>query len=173
MSKTTKTVWKEFSKNKITHSGAHYLMAIHNIKKEQGYARLSDVAKRLKISKGSLSTSLKSLIKKKLIVEDDNKHLDLSEEGQAYAENIENTYAVVKHLLSDVLGVDKSVAEVDACKVEHLLSFESTNKLLKFVKALENDSSLREKILDEMGEFKNCDLHGCKDCKKGKFCLKD
>lgn len=169
----TNKVWKEFSKNKLTHSGAHYLMAIHNLQKEQGYARLSDVAKRLNISKGSLSTSLKSLIKKKLILEDDNKHLSLSDEGLAHAENIENTYAVVKHLLSEVLGVDKKTAEVDACKVEHLLSFESTSQLLKFVKAIENDVALKKQIRAEMDEYKKCSVEGCGKCDDGEFCLKD
>lgn len=166
-------VWKEFSKNKLTHSGAHYLMAIHELQVEQGYARLSDVAKRLNISKGSLSTSLKPLIKKDLIIEDDNKHLSLSEEGLAHAENIENTFAVVKHLLADVLGVDEELARVDACKIEHLLSFESTSQLLKFVKAIENNKKLRDDIVAEMHEYNRCNVQGCKTCKKGAFCLKD
>ena len=169
----TNKVWKEFGKNKITHSGAHYLMAIAELQSEQGYARLSDVAKRLNISKGSLSTSLKPLMKKDLIVEDDNKHLSLSDEGQVYAENIENTYEVVKYLLSNILGVDEKIAEVDACKIEHLLSFDSTSQLLKFAKAIQNDDELRKSIIEEMQEYEKCSVEGCRGCKKGKFCLKD
>ena len=105
-SKNKKQTWKEFSKNKLTHSGAHYLMAINHLHETQGYARLSDVAKRLKISKGSLSTSLKSLMKKDLIQEDENKHLLLSEEGKAYATHIKNSYFVMKHFLTKILNVD-------------------------------------------------------------------
>jgi len=164
------TTWKEFSKNTLTHSGAHYLMAIRETFDEQGYARLSDVAKRLKISKGSLSTSLKPLIKKALILEDENKHLSLSEKGKMFADNISNTYSILTHFLEKVLNIDKAIAEIDACKIEHLLSATSSNAMLKMTKALENNAALLKKLQDETHKFENCSLSGCKLCKK-KLCL--
>lgn len=167
------TTWKEFGKNILTHSGAHYLMAIQKIHEEQGYARLSDVAKRLKISKGSLSTSLKPLMKKKLILEDENKHLSLSKTGEHFAQNIRNTYSVINHLFSKILNVDAEIAEVDACKIEHLLSEESTSELLKMVKALDHNPALLKSLQGEMHQYENCSIQGCKTCAKKSFCLKD
>jgi len=168
----TSTNWKEFGKNDLTHSNAHYLMAIQALHQEQGYARLSDVAKRLKISKGSLSTSLKPLIKRKLILEDENKHLTLSETGQTHANNIENTYSVIKHLLRDVLKVDNKTAEIDACKIEHLLSPESTSEILRMVKALEANPNLKKELEKTMHDYDTCSIQGCGTCDNKTFCLK-
>ena len=165
------STWKEFSKNTLTHSGAHYLMAIQETFQEQGYARLSDVAKRLKISKGSLSTSLKPLIKKNLIVEDDNKHLFLSDKGKLFADNISQTYSILKNFLENVLQVDHETAEIDACKIEHLLSSDSANAMLQMIKALDGNKKLLEDLQNEMHKFEKCSLAGCKMCQK-KACLK-
>lgn len=167
------TTWKEFSRNSLTHSSAHYLMAIQQLHSTQGYARLSDVARRLKISKGSLSTSIKPLIKKKLILEDENKHLFLSEKGREFALNIKNTYAVFKHFLTDILLVDEKLAEIDACKVEHLLSIESTDKMIRLLKALQKNDKLLMKLQKSMAKH-NCSISGCKHsekCSREKFCF--
>ena len=56
-------VWKEFEQNPITHSAAHHLMAIGDLTQRLGYARVSDVAKQLKITRGSVSISLRGLKK--------------------------------------------------------------------------------------------------------------
>lgn len=169
--KKTQKVWKEFSRNELSHSAAHYLMAIAQIHEEQGYARLIDVSKKLNISKGSLSTSLKPLIKRGLVVEDENKHLFLSEQGKSFASNIRHTYFTFKHFLIEVLGIDPEIAEIDACKVEHLLSTEATNELIHLVKALEEDNDLAKSLKNAMNKYKKCNVEGCNKCEKN-FCLR-
>ena len=54
-------IWKEFEHNEITHSGAHYLMTIHALIEDHGYARVSDVARNMHITPGSASIMIKSL----------------------------------------------------------------------------------------------------------------
>ena len=56
-------VWKYFDDNALTHSAAHYLMTINELLHGQGYARVTDVAKKLRITRGSCSSSLKALKK--------------------------------------------------------------------------------------------------------------
>ena len=48
-------VWKEFEDNALTHRAAHYLMTIHGLLQDLGYARVTDIAKRLNITRGSCS----------------------------------------------------------------------------------------------------------------------
>lgn len=127
-------VWKEFSENEITHSAAHHLLAILELSEKRGYARVSDVAKHLQITTGSASTNLKSLKQKKLVVEDDNKFLSLSETGRKLAEGIVHQREVLVQFLQEVLGVDPHQAEIDACKTEHLFSLETTSKMQEFAK---------------------------------------
>lgn len=127
-------VWKEFEDNQITHSAAHYLMAIKSLLEDNGYARVTDIAKTLNITRGSCSISLKPLKKRGYVVEDDNRFLKLSEEGQRLAELVELNDKLLEILFGEVLGVDPEQAEIDACKIEHLLSIESSTRLSAFVK---------------------------------------
>jgi DtxR family Mn-dependent transcriptional regulator len=126
-------VWKQFEENDITHSAAHHLLAIMDLRAKRGYARVTDVAKELNITTGSASTNLKSLKQKGLIVEDDNKFLVLSPEGERLAKAIVVRNELVKEFFEKVLRVTPEQAEIDACKIEHLVSAETTAKLEKFL----------------------------------------
>lgn len=139
--------WKEFNKNELTHSAAHYLMAIDEVHQQQGYARLVDVAKHLDISKGSLSTSLKPLIKKNFISEDQNKHLSLTKKGQAFTDHINNSKETLTEFFTTILNLPEHAAEVDACKIEHLLSGQTISQIKKLNHSLKsNPPKLNEKL---------------------------
>ena len=127
-------VWKKFEENKITHSAAHHLLAVRELKNSKGYARVTDVAKSLNITTGSASTNLKSLKHRGLVIEDENRFLTLSEEGEKLAEAVVQRKKIFYTFLVEVLHVDPEQAEVDACKTEHLISGETAGKLQKFLK---------------------------------------
>ncbi len=127
-------VWKKFEENNITHSAAHHLLAVQELRNERGYARVTDVAKYLNITTGSASTNLKNLKQKGLIEEDDNRFLNLSEQGAALAEAVVNRKKLFFEFLTDILGVNPEQAEIDACKTEHLISGETAGKLKSFLK---------------------------------------
>jgi DtxR family Mn-dependent transcriptional regulator len=127
-------VWKTFEDNAISHSAAHYLMTIKGLLDDNGYARVTDIAKRLNITRGSCSISLKPLKKRGLVVEDENRFLLLSEEGRRLAEMVEMNDQLLETLFSDVLGVSQEQAEIDACKIEHLLSIEVSLALANFIR---------------------------------------
>ncbi|MDP3976238.1 MAG: metal-dependent transcriptional regulator [bacterium] len=146
MIKNRDKTWKYFRDHEVTHSAAHYLMALHELVESQGYARLSDVAKKLDVSLGSLSTSIRPMLKRKLIIQDANKHLTLSDDGKALALQIEQTWSVLTILFHDILGVDEEIAEIDACKIEHLLSPESAEGLQRLLDVLEKEVALKKKL---------------------------
>lgn len=131
---STMEVWKEFGENEITHSAAHHLLAIQELTTKRGYARVTDVAKFLEITTGSASTNLKGLKQKGYVIEDENRFLALSEEGTKIAEAILVRRNVVEDFLIRVLKVNPKIAEIDACKTEHLLSMETTNKMASFAR---------------------------------------
>lgn len=129
-------IWKEFEHNEISHSVAHHLTAIGELTAEHGYARVSDVARHLDITRGSASLTLKALKQKAFVLEDGNKFLRLSDEGQRIVDIIQAKRRVFRTFLEDVLKVESRQAEVDACKVEHLLSAETGGSLLRFLRFL-------------------------------------
>lgn len=129
--------WKEFDQNVVSHSAAHHLMAIDELVSRLGYARVSDIARQLNITRGSVSISLQPLKKAGLIIQDENRHLRLSETGQALVAGIKSKHEIVQRLLAEVLGVSPEQAEIDACKLEHLLSSESARQMLAFLRFLD------------------------------------
>ena len=135
-------VWKEFGENALTHSAAHYLMTIKELLDDHGYARVTDVAKRLSITRGSCSISIKALKKRQWITEDVNKFLQLSEEGRRLAELVERNEELLIILLTNFLGVSKEQAEIDACKMEHLISMETTLKLCRLAECMESNPEI-------------------------------
>lgn len=145
-------VWKEFEDNQVTHSAAHYLMTINELLEEHGYARVTDIAKRLNITRGSCSISLKPLKKRKLVLEDENRFLRLSTEGKRLAEMIQLNDQLLEKLLCDVLNVSQDQAEVDACKLEHLLSIETSMKLAAFIQLWEQDPELSKWVSARLAE---------------------
>jgi len=132
----TEDVWKAFSENEITHSGAHHLLAINDLVGDRGYARVTDVAKFLDITTGSASTNLKSLKSRGLVEEDENKFLKLAPEGKKLADAILKKRTILKQFFTDILGVSGDQAQIDACKTEHLISMETTSKMANFAKTL-------------------------------------
>ena len=126
--------WKEFNENVITHSAAHHLLAIKELSEIRGYARVTDVAKHLDITTGSASTNLKGLKQKGLVEEDENRFVKLSSDGQELAEAILDRRNIIHSFFRDILGVEANRAEIDACKTEHLLSKETTDKMQAFAK---------------------------------------
>ncbi len=148
MKRNTKT-WKEFEQNPLTHSAAHYLIAIHELTQNPGYARLTDIAKKLDITPGSCSISLRALKRKGFIDEDENKFMRLSKEGARLVEIVEKNDTLLQVLFTKVLGVAPKKAEIDACKMEHLLSMETSFKLAAFINFIESDNPKAQEFLKE------------------------
>ena len=125
-------IWKKFEENNITHSAAHHLQAILELREKRGYARVTDVARDLNITTGSASINLKALKSKGLIIEDENKFLSLSSEGEAIARAVHMRKNILQNFLENILKVSPEQAEIDACKTEHLISAETAKKLQEF-----------------------------------------
>ena len=54
--------WKEFEANELTHSAAHHLLAIYDVGLAYGgWARVSDIARQLDITRGSVSINLREI----------------------------------------------------------------------------------------------------------------
>ena len=126
--------WKEFEANELTHSAAHHLLAIHELGAEYGgWARVSDIAKELAITRGSVSINLRALKKRGYVATDEHRMVKLTVKGLEIVQAIQSKKVAFKSFLTNVLGVSERQAEVDSCKVEHLISQETTERLVHFL----------------------------------------
>lgn len=157
-------VWKSYEDNALTHSAAHYLMTIHDLLATQGYARVTDIAKRLNITRGSCSISLKPLKKRGLVVEDANKFLSLSAEGRRLAEIVERNDELLETFFRNVLGVQPEQAEIDACKIEHLLSIETSVRLCNFIECVQSEEKAARDFLRLLRKSTASCAHEAKTC---------
>jgi len=156
-------VWKSFAAQEITHSMAHYLTTLLKLKGERGYARVSDVAKELEVTKGSVSTQMKHLKEKGLVVEDENRFLHLTPDGETTAREVLQNRQVLIRFIETVLSVDALQAETDACKIEHLLSRNTSHQLMALVQLLQSEDPTAKAFLDAFKDYKvRCPSH--EDC---------
>lgn len=127
--------WRAFESNWVTHSVAHYLTAIDRLRNDQGYARVTDVASQLDISRGAASIVLSQLKDRGLVQEDPHRFLLLTNDGEQLAHRVETNFELLVRFFEDVLGIPKEIAKADACKMEHLLSAESSLALIQFLQS--------------------------------------
>ena len=115
-------------------SGENYLETILILKERKGTVRSIDIASELGYAKPSVSRAVKLLAKKGLIVMEHNGELVLTEKGFDMANAIYDRHKIISGFFVDVLGVDKASADTDACRIEHVISETSFNKIKEFIK---------------------------------------
>ena len=116
----------------IRKSAEDYLEAMLMLKEEKGYIRSVDIADRLNVARPSVSYSVKNLRENGYLSMDKSGFITLSESGMAIAEKIYTRHKVLTKFFVS-LGVNEEIAKEDACKVEHDLSDETIDALLKHV----------------------------------------
>lgn len=135
-------VWRAFDNNEVTHSTAHYLLAVASLAESGDRPRAADVARQLGVSRAAVSMQLRTLREHDLVQVGRDNRLKLSRHGADLVARIASKREVLKEFLHQVLGVDPQVAERDACKIEHLVSEESGAALVRFIRFLHSDDEV-------------------------------
>jgi len=114
----------------ILESAEDYLESILMLKEKNGFVRSIDVATELGVTRPSVSYAMKRLRENNYILFDESDRISLTEKGLEIAEKIYTRHKVLTKILVDI-GVDEKIAREDACKIEHDISQESFDALLK------------------------------------------
>ena len=109
---------------RIQESGEMYLETIYVLSQQKNTVRSIDVAEHMGYSKPSVSRAMGLLKSGGYITVSEEGFLCLTEVGEAVAKKIFERHTVLTEFLVSI-GVDKSVAADDACKIEHVLSDDS------------------------------------------------
>lgn len=111
---------------RLLESGEDYLETIYILSK-RGNVRAIDIVNELNYSKPSVSIAMKKL-KENGYIEINNSNITLTNLGYEIAHRIYERHEIISKALIS-LGVNKDVALLDACKIEHDLSEESFNAI--------------------------------------------
>lgn len=115
-------------------SGENYLETILILSERNRTVRSIDIANELGYAKPSVSRAVKLLIERGMIVMEQSGELILTPMGFNMASSIYERHKIISRFFVKLLNVNKDVADRDACRIEHVISEESFDKIKDYVK---------------------------------------
>ena len=120
--------------SKLSDHQEMYLKAVCVLSKEHTVARVKDIAKYLGVTKPSVSSALKNLAEKGLVVYDPYSFATLTAKGEALAEELLNKYDTLADFMTEILHVPEELANENACRMEHAVDDFVMERLVQFLK---------------------------------------
>lgn len=111
-----------------------YLEIIYILMQNSDSVGITDIAKALSISKPSVNKAVNLLKEKGYICQEKYGKIIFTDKGINTAKSVYKKHNMLTVFLKDILGVSKKTAEIDACKVEHVLSNETILRMEYFLK---------------------------------------
>ncbi|HEX2926385.1 MAG TPA: metal-dependent transcriptional regulator [Ruminiclostridium sp.] len=114
---------------KLQESGENYLETILILKNRNGNVRSIDIANELGYTKPSISRAMTILKNAQYITIDDNTgYISLTETGYSVAKAMYERHQILCSYLVSI-GVSPETAAQDACRIEHVISEETFEKI--------------------------------------------
>lgn len=113
---------------KIQVSGEDYLKGILVLEKQNGQVRSVDLARYQQVSKASVSNAISVLKEGGFVITDEKMYLHLTEKGRKVAQEMYDRHCFFRDELIKI-GVDPETAAEDACKLEHVISQQSFERI--------------------------------------------
>ena len=114
----------------IYESAEDYLEQILILLEKKGYARSTDIAASLGVTKPSVSVAMKKLRENGYITMEKAGLISLTDKGYSIARRVYDRHQTLTRFFVS-MGVEEATARKDACKVEHDLSDETFSMICK------------------------------------------
>ena len=121
----------------LTSTMEDYLEAISVLDERNKYVRVKDIAKYMKVKMPTVTSALRSLAKRNLVAHERYEYVELTKQGTEIAEGIRRRHGAILRFLTDVLRMDPKTAEKDACQMEHDISADALDRILKLMDCIE------------------------------------
>jgi len=128
---------KQEAQREQTASMEDYLEAIANLGKGRKVVRVKQISVMLGVKMPSVTSALKKLSERELVEHERYGHIKLTPEGNKVARAVIRRHKALTRFFAQALGINKETAEEDACKIEHVISSLSMERLAKFVEFME------------------------------------
>ncbi len=120
----------------LSESGEDYLEAILLLGAQKSPVRVKDIARCLGVSRPSVVNALTQLETRGLVRHEHYGGVELTDTGRHYATAVYRRHLLLEQFLHQVLGVSAEIASQDACRLEHALSPQTTQRLMGFIRRL-------------------------------------
>ena len=155
------------NKNGLSVNLENYLETILDLQNTYKVARSKDIAERMGIKRGSVTSMLKKLADKGLINYEPYGFITLTSEGEKAANEIERRHKIIKDFLSRVLQIEDDTADATACRMEHTMDKSTVDRLLNFIDFIDTCPRTGAAWIQAFVSFcaaKKPDRNKCKEC---------
>lgn len=114
----------------IHESAEDYLEMILMLRESKGSVRSVDIAAGLGVTKPSVSVAMKNLREAGYITMDSSNLISLTDKGMEIADAVYSRHKAITAFLVKI-GVPENVARLDACKIEHDISPETFEAIMR------------------------------------------
>jgi DtxR family Mn-dependent transcriptional regulator len=114
-----------------------YLEAIAQLGQPNKAVRVKQLSERLGVRMPSVTSALKKLSEQELVEHERYGHIKLTAAGRKLARDVIGRHEALTRFFGRALGIDGKTAEEDACKIEHVISPRSMERLVRFVEFIE------------------------------------
>ncbi|MCD4699323.1 MAG: metal-dependent transcriptional regulator [Phycisphaerae bacterium] len=121
---------------KLTRRLEDYLESVLILVRRNGVARVSEIAAATNVNKSSVTAALKHLAEDGLVNHDPYQFVTLTPLGKSLAEKVLDKHKLLTVFLIDVLNIDATKAEENACRMEHVVDdvvLERISMLAEFI----------------------------------------
>ncbi|HHY91531.1 MAG TPA: metal-dependent transcriptional regulator [Clostridiales bacterium] len=123
---------------KLTSAMENYLEAIYELSGGNSGVRVSDISEKMGVTKASVNNAMSILASKGLVVSEKYKEVFLTDAGLKQAQLTSKKHYTIFKFFTEILKIDKDIADKDACRIEHVISNDSICAMHEFMQAYQN-----------------------------------
>ena len=135
--------------NNLSASLEDYLELICNLLETSESVKAVELARKLNVSRASVSEALTKLAEKNLIIYEGHKGITITPEGLEKAHEVISKHKTLTSFFENILGLDKNTSEETACKVEHVISKEVFDRINDFQLYCEKNTKFIDNFKDK------------------------
>ncbi|MDO9548210.1 MAG: metal-dependent transcriptional regulator [Candidatus Marinimicrobia bacterium] len=114
----------------LSESQQDYLKIVLDLINEKKVARIKEIARRKGVSMPSVTEAMHKLSNDGFVQYSVREFVELTPAGETAAHRLSSKNMFLKNFFIDVLGIEESVAEKEACEIEHHLSMTTLDRLI-------------------------------------------
>lgn len=116
-----------------------YLEAILRLERTSRVARVGEIAEYLSVSQPSVTGALRKLSERGLVTHARYGYVVLTEQGEEIALAVDRRHTAIRDFLIDVLDVPAEQADINACRLEHVLDDEIIARLIGYAERIKQE----------------------------------
>jgi len=155
---------------RLSESMEDYLETILGLEKQYKVARVKDIADKMGILRGSVTSALKQLADKDLINYKPYSYITLTKKGGMIAKEITKKHNIISGFLQNVLLLEPGNAEANACRMEHAMDDSAIERLVQFIEYIYYCPRAGDDWLQEFVQYYSKKKHNKNKCL---VCLED